>query len=191
MAQVRSHLRLYHGSWSGNIPSILEKGIVPRSQLRACDTYIDDILAEYGLRREDVPEWMWKYPLSRCKETSEKVYLSADPAYATGNALAGFEAEDDLRRYLAKLTGQEYKPPERPVTICEVEVPAELVEGEPQWHWTAKKELTKWETVEHAKQFIPELFEDEEDIIKGVFRQVKLDRVPAEWIKACRPVAKP
>jgi len=148
------------------------------------DAYIDSILAEYGVTRADVPEYIWKYPLDRLEDTSSHVYLSADPRVARGNALASYEAEDMLRRSLSQHLGLEYKQPKRDVSVCEVDVPAELVDKEVMG--LGGKTESKFEIVERCKKSIGDVWEDEQDIIRHVFSEVRLDKpIPPEWVKGC------
>ena len=62
---------------------------------------IDKCLVEHGYQRQDLPDWIWKYPLGRCLETVGRVHLSADREYALLNSQAGKEAEVSLRTNLA------------------------------------------------------------------------------------------
>lgn len=180
-------LNLYHATWEGNVPSIMEKGIVPRTP-SLCEQKIDELLAEYGLTRKDIPEWIWKYPLERCKETADRVYLSGDKKYAKGNCLAGFEAEYDLR---ASLIAHKEKRPQRPkfeevmgkleCKVCKLEVPVEAIhEGREalERFRKAKEALCGW----HPERSDAEI---EQEAYELAFRQETVDRVPPGWIKAC------
>ena len=131
----------YHATWSGNIDSILKKGIIPR-KLEDADSTVDNILAEYGESRETVPKYCWYYPLLRLQETADEVYLSGDRNYAICNCLAGFEAETQLRSYLEArrkkkkfkyLTAEEALKREMPCSVCNIklkesEIPREQME---------------------------------------------------------------
>jgi len=183
-SKVPRSIRLYHASSSKNINSIKRLGILPRGRIQNHEAYIDSILTEYGVTRADVPEYIWKYPLDRLMETSKHVYLSADPRVAKGNALASYEAEDMMRRELSCHLGLEYKKPKREISVCEVDVPADLVDGPvPSWMKDAE---TKWEIVERCNKLIGDLYEDEQDVLRHVFTEVKLDKpIPPEWVKGC------
>lgn len=129
----------YHATWCGNIESIKEKGLTPRTEQEA-EEMVAAILAEYGYTKEQVPRWRWFYALERLKETAGRVHLSADPMYALQNCLAGFEAEAELRSHLESLKRHKKvryltvediarkQGPEASCGICEVEVDDSEVE---------------------------------------------------------------
>lgn len=122
MAEAKRHF--YHGTWTGNVPSITKKGLIPRTRTQ-CEEHIDAILAEYGETRNTVPEYWWHYPLERCHESVGKVYLTGDKDYAACNCLAGFEPETHLRAYLeAKRKHQKvvFNPPHTECSVCKVEL---------------------------------------------------------------------
>ena len=67
---IRKHdgerkLTLWHGTEAKNAPSIIEKGIRPRT-LSECEERVDRVLREYGLSRQEVPEKVWRPSLARC-----------------------------------------------------------------------------------------------------------------------------
>jgi len=180
-------ITLYHATWEGNIPSIMKRGIVPRTS-QWCEEKIDELLAEYGLTRKDIPEWIWKSPLERCKETADRVYLSGDKKYAKDNCLAGLETESDLR---AGIIAFKERRPQRPkleevmgkleCKVCQLEVPIEAIhEG--------KEALARFQKAKEAlRQWGPERSEAEirQEAYKLAFRQETAERVPPEWIKYC------
>ena len=90
---------VYHGSLVSNLNNILLAGIHPRSSSQ-CEFMVGGWLAEYGVSREEVPGWVWKYAQDRCGETVSEIYLSGDRDYAWGNSQAGKEAEVTLRTSL-------------------------------------------------------------------------------------------
>jgi hypothetical protein len=183
-------LRYYHATWSGNIPSILEKGIRSRSEGQ-CESLVDDILSEYGETRESIPKYYWKWPLLRCKETVNRVYLSGDRDYAVCNCLAGFEAETQLRSHLearkrhAKfrfLSTKEALKKEMPCSVCEIalsrdEVPRELMaEFEHRAESASLRSPDKFPTKEAALDYILEN------------TTITLPMVTSDKIKSCEAV---
>lgn len=182
----------YHATWCGNIESIKERGLIPRTEKEA-DQMVDRILAEYGYTRADVPAWRWKYALARLKETAGKVYLSADPMYSLQNCLAGFEAESELRSHLEAmkkhkkvryLTLEEVvsgKAPETSCGICEVEVDNSEVEEmtriKSNWDRMGLEERQRW-GLENFDDYLQLLMRE------GISITVKGEIAP-ERIKGC------
>ena len=182
----------YHATWCGNIESIKEKGLIPRTEEQA-EQMVDAILAEYGYTREEVPKWRWHYALGRLKETTNRVHLSADPMYSLQNCLAGFEAEAELRSHLESfkkhkkvryITVEEVvakRSPDISCGICEVEV--EDSEIEDMGHFKQN-----WEqmSADDRKRWGLESFEDYLSFLQkeGVSITVK-GKIPPERIKGC------
>ena len=193
--QSTKKLRLYHGTEAKNVPSIMAKGILPRTPAE-CEQRIDKLLAGYGLTREEVPEKVWKPALLRCMETTNKVYLSPFKQYAMGECLSGLQDEYDLRSsvILHKEKLPEEERPEweqvlgkRLCKVCEVEVPVgELYLEEKTHGFKQIKQELEW-----LKKNYPEFTqEDRFEVVMGV---VNVDKVPPEWIKICdtRPFVGP
>lgn len=182
----------YHATWCGNIESIKERGLIPRTQEKA-EQMVDAILAEYGYTRADVPKWRWFYALARLKETAGKVSLSADPMYALQNCLAGFEAEAELRSHLESLKRHKKvryltvediarkQGPEASCGICEVEVDDSEIEDMEHF-----KQTWEWMSADERKGWGLESFDDYLQLLqkRGVSITVK-GSLPAERIKDC------
>ncbi len=184
-------VRLYHGSYIGNASSLLEKGIVPRRQLLDCDKFIDGVLADYNVTRADLPAWTWGYALERCQDTAAVVYLSGDYDYALGNSLAGFEAEDSLRKIIAKqLNLPGYIPPDRDSVVCTVDVPTRMLFS-PEVE-TGSSGLDREEIFFNCMNEIPRLFRDTDHVISKLFSVAIFKKpVPAKWIKTCWSAKRP
>lgn len=179
----------YHGTWTGNVPSIKEKGLVPRT-LEDAERIIDSLLAEYGETRETVPKYYWYYPLLRLQETAGKVHLSGDKQYAICNCLAGFEAEVQLRSFLEArekhrkhryLTIEELRKEEMPCSVCEVKLKEdEIPEDE-------IKDIR--ERAKHATQYMPEKFPTEQDAFNYIMSKTTLiakQNISPDKIKECK-----
>lgn len=179
-------LTLHHASAEKNIPSIVEKGIIPKGK-SACEQAIDGILSDLGLTREDIPDSIWKEPLERCKETESEVYLSIDEDYAKGNCLAGLEAEYQLRAKIRRERGEDTSPKavmgEIQCKSCKVQVPIEsLTTTTVEGLQGRARSVLRYYTREH-----PEWSEGQikKEAFKRLFDEVTLDKVPPEWIKQC------
>jgi hypothetical protein len=61
---------LYHGT-RGNPESILEHGLKPHGLDESKEATIDRVLAEFGLTKETVPEWVWKGELEYEKQRGQ------------------------------------------------------------------------------------------------------------------------
>jgi len=183
-------VRLYHGSYLGNASSLLEKGVIPRRQLLDCNKFVDGVLSDYGVTRADLPAWTWGYALERCQDTAKVVYLSADYAYALGNSLAGFEAEDSLRHIIAKELGLPgYIPPDRDSVMCAVDVPTRVLfspDVETGSYGNEREEIFFRCFAE-----MPRLFKDTDHILRTMFRVATFDKIPASWIKSCWSAKRP
>ena len=182
----------YHATWCGNIESIKDRGLIPRTEQEA-EQVVDAILAEYGFKRQDVPRWRWQYALDRLKETAGRVYLSADPMYALQNCLAGFEAEAELRSHLESFKRHkkvhyytleetvEKRGPDFSCGICEVELDDSEVEE--LKHWKAN-----WErmSLDERQRWGLQTFEDYLRLLmeEGVSIIVK-GQIPPDRIKGC------
>jgi len=178
----------YHASWTGNVPGIISKGIVPRS-LEDADRIIDEVLAQYGETRETVPRYYWYYPLLRLQETAGKVYLSGDRDYAACNCLAGFEAEVQLRSYLeARKRRRKFRhlPPEEAMkreiscSVCEIRIDESEIPGEIMEDFKAR--------AKRAAQAMPHKFPTEQAALDYILSKVTitLDKVAPDKIVKCQ-----
>jgi len=180
-------LRFYHATWTGNVPSIKEGGIISRTH-STCEQMVDKILAEFGETRESVPEYYWSFPLLRCKETVSHVYLSGDPDYAICNCLAGFEAETDLRSHLEArkvkrkfryLPTEEALKREMPCSVCEVKLNRDDL---------PKEQMEEFEhRAERAARFMSGKFPSKEAALDYILSKttITLPQVPPEKIDRC------
>lgn len=173
-------VELYHATLSKNIPTILEKGIIPRTE-EWCEKHIDSILGEYGLTRRDVDEWVWKSPLIRCKETTGRVSLSGNMQYAIGNCRAGKEAEIMLRSAIEKVPYDTvYRRLLEPCSMCIVDVPSdtmELIFDKPVGDKIR-------EALEIFKKYDPKTTWE---MAKEHFNEFRFPKIPREWIRECTP----
>lgn len=193
MEQSNPKRTYYHASWCGNIESLMDRGLIPRTEQEAEET-VDAVLAEYGYTREDIPKWRWQYALARLKETASRVYLSADPMYSLQNCLAGFEAEAELRshvesfkrhkkvRYLTLEEVAKLRGPDIRCGICEVELDDTKIEE-------MERFKRNWErmTLDERERWGLNTFEDYLHLLmkEGVSITVK-GNIPPEKVKACR-----
>jgi len=186
----------YHATWCGNVESIKQKGLIPRTKEEA-ERMLDAILAEYGYTRDDLPKWRWLYALERLKETAGVVYLSADPMYSFQNCLAGFEAEAELRgniesfkkhRKMRYITVEEVavkKGPDASCAICEVAVDDAEIQEMPRL-----KENWERMSADHRKKLGLETFEDYLQWLQaqGLSITVK-GQIPADKVKECHCIS--
>lgn len=127
-------ITLYHGTLTKNVPSILEKGVIPRDE-----DFCEHLIETKG---KDAPEWAKKSAKRRCLDTAREVSLSGNKDYAIGNCRAGLEAESYLIEGREGKTGKEVWEglrKQNPCSVLKVTVPADVVplsgggrwEGEP------------------------------------------------------------
>lgn len=183
---LKDKITFYHATSEKNIPSISEKGLMPRSE-SICEREIDRILAEYGLKRKDVPESIWGKPMERCKETAGKVYLTSDKDFAKANCLAGLEMEYELRAGVHSLHEEDTTPEaiigEIQCKCCEVEVPLEVIkERTPEGWRAAERSMIRFFSNEHPNWSQEKV---EVEARKQLFKEVTFDKVPPEWVKSC------
>lgn len=176
---------LYHGSSLSNLAAILTEGIKPRISSQ-CESMIDGWLAEYGYSRKDLPNWIWKYPLDRCKETADIIHLSGDKRYAWINSQAGKEVEVDFRTHLAawlkEVRGEELSREERAEISDRVYEPySVLFKVKIPTHWIHRIEDYKGR-LDSVMSHFPHMSEDEawEYLLSKV--TITVDKVPNEYI---------
>lgn len=183
----------YHGTPRYNVAFIEEQGIVPRKP-EGADALVDSILAEHGLTRKDVPEWVWKYPKLRWEETANRVYITGDKQYAIGNCRAGLEAEGDLRlnirswvmRRKRKKAPQTYESVMEmpPCFICKLRIPISDIDPRDMEEFAGR--------IERVKGYLQEkgLPASDRDAWEFLFSQVTytVPKVPPENILSCDPV---
>lgn len=195
---------LYHATLACNEPSILAKGLTPRTESQ-CETMVDEMLAKRGLTRAQVEPWQWQSPLQRCKETAGKVYLSGKREYAEGNCYAGGEVESDLCRVLStkKWAGADYERFHQDLggcVVCEVEVPAStsLLGGSHADRWshdTVGKSVHRlYEHLMERYSTHPDEFVDlmgrppDHEMARAAIVEYQLGPVPPQWVRRCVPI---
>lgn len=147
---------LYHGTLTRNVPSILEKGVIPRDE-----DFCEHLIETKG---KDAPEWARKSAKRRCLDTAGEVSLSGDKDYAIGNCRAGLEAESYLIEGREGKTGKEVWEGlrrENPCSVLKVTVPADVVPLSGGGRWEGKP--------------LGETIEDATKAFKGAFPKVAED----------------
>jgi len=183
---------LYHSTPSYNVPSILKKGIIPRTP-EQCRKRIDAILKEYSIDKKKVKEH-YEYAIARCMESTRAVCTSGDKYYSIQNCRAGEEDKELILRGIANYLANDksYSElvkeliPKPSCHTCEIKVPlntplTRVFEGE-----------TVRDEIERAKSNLREAFPewDEEKVNKEA-QQIKrcliFKHIPPEWITSCKP----
>lgn len=171
---------LYHGTLSKNVPKILEEGIMPRTA-----EFCHKLIEEKG---EGAEEYVKKYALSRCLETTGRVSLSGSREYAIDNCRAGLESEVMLR---ASREGRKESEiwrdikKEVPCSLVEVEIPREVIPrtGGGRWEGRPIGEILD-SAYEVMKEIVPMTWEES----KAHFQEFTFDEIPRGWIKAHYPI---
>lgn len=92
---------LYHGT-RAPLEKVLKEGLLIRAGLKGAGTkmqMIDEVLnGEFGVTREDVPEWVWIYEYDYEKTIEPHLHMSINLGTAVGYSHQGCEIKAQIRR---------------------------------------------------------------------------------------------
>jgi len=94
---------LYHGT-RACLEKVLKEGLLIRAGLKGRDTkmqMIDEVLmGEFGVEREQVPDWIWRYEYEYEKTIEPHLHMSVNLGTAVGYSHQGCEIKAQVRYHM-------------------------------------------------------------------------------------------